>query len=86
MGHATIMKDRLKITIYCPDENFRLSANLVHDQGVGGGKTAIVSLAHALARLGHNVRVVGHVEEGVSGGVEYSRWTGSTALKPISFS
>jgi len=67
------MKDHLEITVYCPDENFRLSANLVHDQGVGGGKTAIVSLSHALARLGHNVRVVGHVEEGVSGGVEYVR-------------
>ena len=66
------MKDRLKITIYCPDENFRLSANLVHDQGVGGGKTAIVSLAHAFARLGHKVNVTGYVVEGVSGGVEYS--------------
>lgn len=61
----------MKITIYCPDENFRIHGNLLREQGIGGGKTAIISLAEAFVRLGNQVTVSGHVVEGWFNGVEY---------------
>jgi len=61
----------MDITIFCPDENFKLSGGILKEIGIGGGKTAIICLANALSMMGNRVRVCGFVEEGSVDGVEY---------------
>lgn len=43
------------IVIVCPDTNVRLWATRVKDAAIGGGKSAILQLAAAWSRSGHNV-------------------------------
>lgn len=50
-----------KIILYSPDDHIQYTAETPDEEGVGGGITARVRLALALAGLGHEVTVVGHV-------------------------
>lgn len=51
------------IIIYCPDQHIRYRADTPDTEGVGGGVTARIRLAQALAGLGHEVTVLSHVPE-----------------------
>jgi glycosyltransferase involved in cell wall biosynthesis len=51
----------LQVVIYAPDRHILYDAHTPDRKGVGGGITARIRLAHALAGLGHQVRVVGNV-------------------------
>src|SRR6185369_4330942 len=47
------------IVIICPDTNIKLWATRVLEASIGGGKSAILQLAGAWARAGHNVTLAG---------------------------
>lgn len=50
---------KYRITFYCPDRHIEYDAGRTPDQkGVGGGVTARIRLAQALARIGHDVSMV----------------------------
>ncbi len=50
---------KYRITFYCPDRHIEYDAGRTPDQkGVGGGVTARIRLAQALARIGHTVSMV----------------------------
>jgi glycosyltransferase involved in cell wall biosynthesis len=51
----------LSILIYCPDRHISYQANTPDIRGVGGGVTTRIRLAHSLAKIGHQVTVIGHV-------------------------
>ena len=51
------------ILIYCPDQHIQYRADTPDTEGVGGGVTARIRLAQALAGLGHQVIVLSHVPE-----------------------
>ena len=58
------------VTIYCPDQHLTYNLHTLDDQGVGGGVTARVRIAHALADRGHTVTLYNncpkaHTIEGV---------------------
>jgi glycosyltransferase involved in cell wall biosynthesis len=48
------------VTIYCPDHHLNYEPHTPDRDGVGGGVTARIRLARALARLGHEVTLVGN--------------------------
>lgn len=50
-----------KVLIYCPDAHIRYTAQTPEKEGVGGGVTARIRLAQALAGLGHEVTVLSNV-------------------------
>ena len=50
-----------RILIYCPDQHISYRATTPEKKGVGGGIVARIRLAQNLARLGHQVTVIGHV-------------------------
>lgn len=53
------------IVIVCPDRNIKLWPNRIEEAAMGGGKSAILQLARAWARLGYSVTIAGaFVEEG----------------------
>ncbi|WP_347242808.1 glycosyltransferase [Thermogutta sp.] len=67
---------QMRIAIFCPDTNIRLSLNDLQFRGVRGGKAAILQLAVALAGLGATVDVFG--------GLVQVREDGNPRLKPLS--
>lgn len=50
-----------RVAIYCPDQHLVYEGRTPDEGGVGGGVTARIRLAQALARLGHEVRVIANV-------------------------
>ncbi len=46
-----------RITFYCPDRHITYNIHTLDKTGVGGGVTARVRIAHALAREGHRVKM-----------------------------
>lgn len=48
---------RYRVAIYCPDQHLRYNIHTLDDHGVGGGVTARIRVAHALAAQGHDVTV-----------------------------
>ena len=46
---------KYKISLYCPDSHILYDIRTLDHKGVGGGITARVRMAHALATLGHEV-------------------------------
>jgi len=61
-----------KIVFYCPDKHITYNLTTLDSIGVGGGITARVRAAHALARRRHQVQLfVNCPEEGNLSGVEY---------------
>ena len=49
---------KYKVVIYCPDQHLRYNIHTLDNQGVGGGVTARVRVAHALAAQGHAVTLL----------------------------
>ena len=50
---------KYQVTFYCPDRHVEYDAGRTPDQkGVGGGVTARIRLAQALARNGHDVSMI----------------------------
>lgn len=47
-----------RVTIYCPDKHISFDGHTPDREGIGGGLTARIRLARALARHGHNVTMV----------------------------
>lgn len=47
-----------RITFYCPDKHISFDGHTPDREGIGGGLTARIRLARALARRGHNVTMV----------------------------
>ena len=63
----------MQIAIYCPDTHILYDGDLPDRVGVGGGVTARIRIAAALARKGHTVSVIGNCpRESVHGGVRYT--------------
>ncbi len=52
------MGSPLRVVLYCPDRHLTYDGRTPDVQGVGGGVTARVRMARALARLGHHVTQV----------------------------
>jgi glycosyltransferase involved in cell wall biosynthesis len=48
----------MNVTIYCPDRHIEYSGTTPETVGVGGGVTARIHLARALARRGHEVTAI----------------------------
>lgn len=62
----------MDITLYCPDRHMRYDGTTAERSGVGGGVTARIRIAAALARRGHAVTVVCNcVREMKAQGVRY---------------
>jgi len=45
------------VTFYCPDTHLVYNLHTLDKQGIGGGVTARIRMAHALAELGHRVTI-----------------------------
>jgi glycosyltransferase involved in cell wall biosynthesis len=61
-----------RVLFYCPDEHLRYDLRTLDHEGVGGGVTARVRMAHALASAGHEVTLaVNCLEDGMLDGVDY---------------
>ena len=70
------------VTIYCPDRHFVYDGRTPDRQGVGGGLTARVRLARALAALGHRVTVVANCRrEGTFDRVRYVPLEAATQIR-----
>jgi len=54
---------RNKVTFYCPDSHLVYDLQTLDTQGVGGGVTARIRMAHAFAELGHNVTIYNNCPE-----------------------
>ena len=48
---------RYRVTFYCPDTHLTYNLNTLNKQGIGGGVTARIRMAHALGELGHIVTI-----------------------------
>ncbi len=73
---------RRDVTIYCPDRHLVYDGRTADRQGVGGGVTARIRLARALALLGHRVTMlVNCPREGVYSGVRYMPWHQATQIR-----
>jgi glycosyltransferase involved in cell wall biosynthesis len=60
-----------RVLIYCPDRHLHWSGATPDQQGVGGGVTSRIRLAHAFAELGCDVTLQGPCEPAVYRGVKY---------------
>ena len=49
-----------RVTIYCPDKHISFYGDTPDRVGIGGGLTARIRLARALARRGHQVNMIAH--------------------------
>ena len=67
---------KYRIAIFCPDSHFLYNIHTLDQKGVGGGVTARVRIAHALAAQGHaiSLHINCPVEETLDG-VSYHHWT-----------
>ena len=65
-----------KIAIFCPDQHILYDLNTLNKTGVGGGITVRIRIAHALAALGHQVKLFVNcpIETNISG-VEYHHFS-----------
>ena len=62
----------LRVVLYCPDRHLTYDGRTTDEVGVGGGVTARVRMARALARLGHDVtQVVNCPRRETIDGVDY---------------
>jgi len=62
----------LHVLIHCPDRHIVYDGNTPDEVGVGGGVTARIRLAAALARLGHHVELMANCpEDAIIDGVRY---------------
>jgi len=72
----------LRVVLYCPDRHLTYDGRTPDEVGVGGGVTARVRMARALARLGHSVtQVVNCPRHEVIDGVEYRPLDDAGGLK-----
>src|SRR3972149_9550645 len=55
---ADLAGRKLRVVFYCPDRHIVYDGRTPERRGVGGGVTARVRTARALARLGHRVTMV----------------------------
>src|SRR5262245_9221107 len=73
---------RRDVTIYCPDRHLTYDGRTADRQGVGGGVTARIRLARALASLGHRVTMLVNCPgEASHAGVRYIPWHGVTRIR-----
>jgi glycosyltransferase involved in cell wall biosynthesis len=64
-----------KILLYCPDNHISYNLNTLDQVGVGGGVTARIRMAHALANLGHQVTAfINCPKEEIIQGVQYRHY------------
>ncbi|MFC2028847.1 glycosyltransferase family 4 protein [Chloroflexota bacterium] len=64
------------IVFYCPDVHLEADKNTIDSIGIGGGITARLRVAHALAQIGHNVSLyVNSSKEKVIDGVQYKHFS-----------
>ncbi len=76
------MTTRYDVTIYCPDQHLVYDGRTADRQGVGGGVTARIRLARALAALGHRVTMcVNCPREGAYSGVRYLPWQSADRIR-----
>jgi glycosyltransferase involved in cell wall biosynthesis len=76
------MTDRYSVTIYCPDQHLVYDGRTASKHGVGGGVTARIRLARALASLGHPVTMlVNCPREATYDGVRYVPWQRRDAIR-----
>jgi len=79
LGRAGLRYD---VTIYCPDRHIVYDGRTPDRHGVGGGLTARVRLARALASVGHRVTVVANCpREGSYDGVQYVPLDGTKRIR-----
>lgn len=65
-----------KIAVYCPDRHIEYNLNTLNKTGVGGGITARIRIAHALAKLGNQVIVYANCPRNeVIQGVQYKHYS-----------
>jgi glycosyltransferase involved in cell wall biosynthesis len=65
-----------KILLYCPDNHITYNLHTLDHIGVGGGITARLRMAHALANLGHKVTVfINCPQEEIIQGVSYHHYS-----------
>ncbi|RJQ26839.1 glycosyltransferase family 1 protein [Candidatus Parcubacteria bacterium] len=63
---------KYNVTIYCPDQHFIYDINTLEQNGVGGGITARIRMAHVLAARGHVVTMYNNCpKNGTLFGVQY---------------
>ncbi len=64
------------VTIYCPDSHLRYDRSTLNEEGIGGGVTVRVRMAHALAARGHAVKLyINCPAEKTENGVEYIHYS-----------
>lgn len=73
---------KYRIIFYCPDQHLTYDQDVVDEVGIGGGITARVRMAHALAELGHQVSM--YVNCPSDKEIEDVRYYQFSALKNIS--
>lgn len=67
---------KYKILFFCPDHHISYDIRTLNNEGVGGGITARVRIAHALAKRGHDVTLyINCPEENVIDGVKYRHFS-----------
>jgi glycosyltransferase involved in cell wall biosynthesis len=65
-----------KIVFYCPDQHIEYDLSTLDEVGVGGGITARVRIAHALAKQGHRVFLYGNCPKNATiQGVVYTHFS-----------
>src|ERR1700694_5756931 len=70
------------VTIYCSDRHLVYDGRTRDRRGVGGGVTARIRLARALAALGHRVTVLANCpREGTYSSVHYVPWDGVKRIR-----
>lgn len=70
------------VIFYCPDAHIQYDGRTPYEVGVGGGITARVRMARALARIGHRVRMVVNCSRiETIDGVDYLPLVKATALE-----
>jgi polysaccharide pyruvyl transferase CsaB len=63
-----------RIVLYCPDTNLKLHGDIYKTKGLGGGKTALIKLAHAFQKSGCSVVFYTYTDGGTYSGVQYRRF------------
>lgn len=64
------------IVLFCPDQHLCYNINTLDHQGVGGGVTSRIRMAHALAARGHSVTVyINCPEDETINGVHYRHYS-----------